>query len=460
MHAPSTGVGSQVAASQKAVKIQLFRFDTPSMRAFHLSWMAFFSCFFAWFGIAPLMKVIREDLHLTKEQVGYCIIASVTATIFARLLIGRLCDAIGPRRTYTWLLVLGSLPVMGISLAWNFESFLVMRLAIGLIGAAFVITQYHTSIMFAPNCIGTANATTAGWGNLGGGVTQAVMPLVFAGFLALGASQSAGWRLSMVAAGIVCLLMGLAYHRFTQDTPEGNFGDLRASGKLPPKKQSQGTFWAACRDVRVWALFIAYAACFGIELTIKNVAALYFVDYFDEFKQMTPAAALSWAGLLAALYGGMNIFSRTIGGIVSDRLSVRWKLSGRVSWLFVALICEGISLLWFSQARTLASAVPALVCLAMFVQMAAGATYAVVPFINPKALGSVAGIVGAGGNLGAVGAGLLFADLMPWPQAIMILGFAVVVASFATFLVRAKPETADAPRTEPAKVADPALAAT
>mgnify|MGYP003340696612 CR=1 FL=1 len=33
---------------------------------------------------------------------------------------------------------------------------------IGLIGAAFVITQYHTSIMFAPNCVGTANATTAG----------------------------------------------------------------------------------------------------------------------------------------------------------------------------------------------------------------------------------------------------------------------------------------------------------
>ena len=454
MHSPS-----QEVVSQKATRIQPFRFDTPAMRAFHMSWMAFFSCFFAWFGIAPLMKVIREDLALTKEQVGYCIIASVTATIFARLLIGRLCDTLGPRRTYTWLLTVGSLPVMGIALAWNFESFLVMRLLIGLIGAAFVITQYHTSVMFAPNCIGTANATTAGWGNLGGGVTQAAMPLVFAGLLALGASQSAGWRLSMVAAGLVCLLMGVMYHRFTQDCPEGNYSDLRAAGKMPPKKQTKGSFLAACRDIRVWALFVAYAACFGIELTIKNVAALYFVDYFDEFKQMTAAQAMSWAGLLAALYGGMNIFSRTIGGIVSDKLAVRRKLSGRVSWLFVTLFCEGLALLWFSQARTIYSAVPALLCLALFVQMAAGATYAVVPFINTKALGSVAGIVGAGGNLGAVGAGLLFTNMMPWPTAIMILGFTVVVASFATFFVRSKPERVEALGTSPATV-EPALAAT
>ena len=51
---------------------------------------------------------------------------------------------------------------MGIGLADSFETLLLFRVLIGIIGASFVITQYHTSVMFAPNVVGTANATTAG----------------------------------------------------------------------------------------------------------------------------------------------------------------------------------------------------------------------------------------------------------------------------------------------------------
>lgn len=157
------------AAVHKAIRIDLFNLSTPQMRAFHMSWLAFFLCFFAWFGIAPLMKVVRTELQLTDAQVGNCIIASVAITVFARILIGRLCDRYGPRLCYSWLLIGGSIPVMCIGLANSYETFLVLRLSIGVIGASFVITQYHTSVMFAPNVVGTANATTAGWGNLGGG---------------------------------------------------------------------------------------------------------------------------------------------------------------------------------------------------------------------------------------------------------------------------------------------------
>ena len=50
----------------KATRISLFDFKSPQMRAFHMTWFAFFLCFFAWFGIAPLMKVVREEMALTK----------------------------------------------------------------------------------------------------------------------------------------------------------------------------------------------------------------------------------------------------------------------------------------------------------------------------------------------------------------------------------------------------------
>jgi len=301
-----------------------FKLHMPQIRAFHMSWFAFFLCFFAWFGIAPLMAVVREELALTKEQVGWSIIASVTVTVLARLAIGWLCDRFGPRLTYTGLLMIGSLPVMGIGFAHDFQTFLIFRLMIGVIGASFVITQYHTSIMFAPNVVGTANATSAGWGNLGGGVTQLVMPLVFASFVTLmGFSEAVGWRASMVVAGLVCFLTGIAYYRFTQDAPDGNFKDLRAAGKIPSTKKTNGEFWAACRDYRVWALFVVYGACFGIELTINNIAALYFIDYFG--------LGLAAAGAMAASFGLMNLFARTLGRISGDFFGSKWGLRGRVT---------------------------------------------------------------------------------------------------------------------------------
>jgi len=414
----------------KAVQIDLWNFKTPQMRAFHITWVAFFFCFFGWFGIAPLMAVVREDLLLTKAQIGNTIIASVAITVLVRLLIGPLCDRFGPRLTYSLLLILGSVPVMGIGLAQNYQSFLLFRLAIGAIGASFVITQYHTSIMFAPNCVGTANATTAGWGNLGGGVTQMVMPLLFAGLVSLGFEKFSSWRLAMVVPGAILFLMGIAYYLGTQDAPSGNYSNLRTMGELPTAKGAGlQSFLLAAKDLRVWALFVVYAACFGVELTINNIAALY---YFDRF-----SVDLKTAGLIAGLFGLMNIFARTLGGVFSDMIAVRSGLSGRVRFMGLVLLLEGVALVVFAQMGLLLWAIIAMVVFSLFVQMSEGATYAVVPFINKKAVGSVAGVVGAGGNAGAVAAGFLFrSENIATEQGLLYVGMAVVVASAATFLVR------------------------
>lgn len=420
--------------NNKATRIELFSLATPHMRTFHMTWLAFFLCFFGWFGIAPLMAVVREDLLLTKAQIGNTMIASVAITVLVRLLVGPLCDRFGARLTYTWLLLLGSLPVMGIGLAQSYESFLLFRLGIGAIGAAFVITQYHTSVMFAPNCVGTANATTAGWGNLGGGVTQMVMPLLFLAVLSLGVKETLGWRLAMVVPGAMLFLTGIAYYMCTQDAPDGNYKELRARGEIPPASDREhGSFLLAAKDYRVWALFIIYAACFGVELTINNIAALYYHDFFG--------LDVKTAGLIAGLFGLMNIFARTLGGVFSDIVAVKSGLSGRVAFMGAVLLAEGFALILFSQMSSLPLAVLTMIVFSLFVQMAEGATYAVVPFINKKALGPVAGIVGGGGNAGAVAAGFLFrTEAFTTPQALLYLGLCVVIASGCALLVRFSPE--------------------
>lgn len=416
----------------KANRIRLLTFSTPQMRAFHLSWFAFHICFFGWFGIAPLMAVVRDDLSLTQTQIGNTIIASVAITVIVRLLIGLLCDRLGPRKTYTGLLILGSLPVMGIGFANSFETFLLARLAIGAIGASFVITQYHTTMMFAPNVVGTANATSAGWGNLGGGTTQILMPLIFAGILMLGVNEALGWRLAMVVPGIVMFITGLGYWFLTQDAPDGNFSDLRARGELPEatgENSATQCFLAAAKDIRVWALFVVYGLCFGVELTINNIAAIYFFDKFD--------LTLAMAGMIAGLFGLMNIFARTLGGVFSDLFAKQGGLKGRVRWLFIALVCEGIALVAFSQMHILSLAIGIMLVFSLFVQMAEGATFGVVPFLNKKALGAVAGIVGAGGNVGAVSAAFLFrSESLSYQQGLFYLGVTVLVLASCVLVVR------------------------
>lgn len=403
----------------KATHIRLFSFGSAPMRAFHLSWIAFFLSFIAWFGIAPLMAVVRDDLKLTKAQIGNTVIASVAITIFARMLTGWLCDRFGPRRTYSVLLVVGALPVMGVGLAHTYHSFLFFRLAIGLVGASFVVTQYHTSTMFSRSVVGSANAITAGWGNLGGGVAQWVMPLLFGVFVGLGCDRFLSWRLAMIVPGALMLLTGFAYFRFTEDTPDGR--------PFSPRKGVHALREAAA-DYRVWLLFLLYGACFGVEITIDNVAALYFKDSFH--------LTLKMAGLIASGIGMMNIFARALGGIAGDWVGGRWGLLGRSRLLGLTILTEGTALMLFSRIGALVPAVAVFIGFGLLVCMACGVTYAVVPLIRPKAVGSVSGIVGAGGNVGAVLAAFLFkSERISGAEAFLILGAVVALTSLATGFV-------------------------
>lgn len=421
---------SPAATLEKATRITLTSFATPQMRAFHLTWMAFFVCFFAWFACAPLMPVIKGQFGLTKDQIANINIAAVAVTILVRLIIGPLCDRYGPRKAYTGLLLVGAIPVFGVAASQSYESFLFFRLLIGAIGASFVITQYHTSVMFAPNVVGTANAAAAGWGNAGGGATQAIMPLILAAILTMGAEAAFGWRIALLVPGVLMLIVGVLYWKYTQDCPAGNFDTLRATGLMPDtgKKVGWVSFKKACSNYRVWLLFITYGACFGVEIFIHNVAASYYVDKFG--------LSLKEAGLAAGIFGLLALFARALGGIVSDRIARTRGLDGRTLLLFVLILGEGLGLLWFSQMESVVLAIVAMISFGLFVHMACGATYALVPFIDRQALGGVAGIIGAGGNVGAVAAGFLMKGTASPQQCFFILGGFVTLSAACAIAVR------------------------
>ncbi|WP_011300973.1 MFS transporter [Cupriavidus necator] len=417
----------------KATRIQLLSLRSPQMRAFHLTWMAFFVCFFAWFACAPLMPVIKGEFGLTPAQIANINIAAVAVTILVRLVIGPMCDRFGPRKTYTGLLVLGALPVIGVAFAQSYETFLAFRLLIGAVGASFVITQYHTSVMFAPNVVGTANAAAAGWGNAGGGAAQALMPLLLGAVLMLGVDHAMGWRVALLVPGVLMLVMAVVYWCFTQDCPEGNYSDMRARGQaITGKDGGKGGGWASFRaasaNYRVWLLFVTYGACFGVEIFIHNIAATFYVDHFG--------LSLKAAGLAAGSFGLLALFARALGGWLSDKAARRRGLDARSTLLFVLILGEGLGLLWFAQAGNVVMAVTAMLLFGLFTHMACGATYALVPFIDRKALGGVAGIIGAGGNVGAVAAGFLLKGLGDLQQTLTVLGVLAALAALCAIAIR------------------------
>jgi NNP family nitrate/nitrite transporter-like MFS transporter len=414
---------SIIINNKPLTKINVLSFKGVQMKTFQITWLTFFACFFGWFGLAPLMPTIRADLGLSKSQVGNTIIAAVSATIFARLIVGKLCDTWGPRKTYTVLLILSSIPVMLVGLSHSYTSFLLFRLAIGVIGASFVITQFHTSAMFASNIKGTANAVAGGWGNLGGGVTNMLMPVIFATIVGFGYTKAEAWRYAMIVPGIMLLIMGFLYYRYTKDTPAGNYSEINRL------KIASKTDWSILSDWRIWSLALAYAVCFGMEITFDGVAALHFTDTF----KLSQKSAGFWAGT----FGFMNIFARALGGIASDKVGGKYGMKGKGLLLAAMLLMEGCGIILFANAGSLGLAILSMISFALFLKMANGATFGITPFVNEKNVGMVSGIVGAGGNVGGMLFGFLFkSERITYVQAFQYIGYIVIGVSIIVLVTK------------------------
>lgn len=411
----------------KATVIKLCNFTRPHMRAFHCAWGSYFISFFMWFSITPLLSEIRDTLDFSNEQIWTSSITGVAGTIFVRFLLGPFCDKVGSRVLITLVLCLAAIPTACTGLVNTAAGLAVLRLFIGVAGGTFVMSQYWSTRMFTKEVVGTANALVAGWGNLGGGVTQIVMgTALFPLFKNLfdGDSEKA-WRTVCIVPAVVAVIIGIIVFFITDDAPKGSYKELKRHGNMPEVSAAASFRSGAC-NLNTWILFIQYAACLGVELTMNNAAALY---YKDEFDQNTESAAA-----LASIFGWTNLFARGLGGYLSDIMNIRFGMRGRLFLHTVLLVGEGALVLVFCNIQTLGPAIGVMVCLSMFSQAASGSTYGIVPYVDPPSTGSIAGIVGAGGNTGAVFFGLGFRSLS-YKDAFILMGSAILGTSVLSAFV-------------------------
>lgn len=238
---------------------------------------SFFVGFFIWFAIAPLLPEIQESLGLSKEQIWNSSIASVGGTILIRFILGPLCDKYGSRVLFTVVLCGASIPTACTGLVQTSQGLNILRAFIGLAGGTFVMCQYWTSRMFSKEVVGTANALVGGWGNLGGSVTQIVMgSFLFPVFTSFydGDTERA-WRTVSVVPAVIAFATGIVVYFISDDAPKGNYREMKKN-KTMDDVPALESFVTAGLDWNTWILFIHYACCFGVELTMNNATALYF----------------------------------------------------------------------------------------------------------------------------------------------------------------------------------------
>jgi NNP family nitrate/nitrite transporter-like MFS transporter len=412
----------------RATEIKIFSTARPHMRAMHCAWISFFLAFNIWFAPAPLLREIQDTLGLTKKQIWTSSITNDLTAIVMRMLIGPICDIHAARLPMAAVLILGSIPTAMVGLVDSAFGLSVVRFFIGISGSAFVMAQFWPTRMFAREISGTANGIVGGWGNLGGAWTQLMMGRIlfpiFRDTVYDGDSEKA-WRFICIIPAAMALIWGCVLPFISDDAPMGNYAEMKKKGAMDRIFMTTSLRNGASRNT--WILYAQYGCSFGVELVMNNAAVLY---YTDEFGLTTEEAST-----IGFLYGSMNIFARACGGILSDRLNLRIGMRGRLWLITILLIFEGIMIIFFAYTKSLGSAVVAMCIFSIFTQAAEGAIYGVVPYVSKLYTGSVAGLVGSGGNAGSVIYGIGFQNL-DYRQAFVMMGSIVIASSALSLGIR------------------------
>jgi NNP family nitrate/nitrite transporter-like MFS transporter len=170
----------------------------------------------------------------------------------------------------------------------------------------------------------------------------------------------------------------------------------------------------------VAALNSTYFANFGAELAVVSMLPAFFELTFEPLRNSAGGQLVTAtvAGVVAASFAFVNLVARPLGGYLSDRLANRKRtMLTYMLGIVIGFVLMGFIGKWdgtldadgfrtvvpmFGGLTWLVVAIAITIFASVFVQGAEGATFAIIPTINRRMTGQIAGMAGAYGNVGAV----------------------------------------------------------
>ncbi|VAW81411.1 Nitrate/nitrite transporter [hydrothermal vent metagenome] len=451
-------------------RFNIFDLQKQNIRVLHYTWIAFFMTFVVWLGLGPMMPFIRESLGLSEQQAKVLLILNVAMTIPARIVVGMLVDKLGPRIMFSSILILGGLISMAFAYSTSYEQLALIRFLCGFIGAGFVVGIRMIGEWFPAKQTGIAQGIYGGWGNFGAAGAALILP-----FIALNMGVSNGWRYALTFASIAAIIYGVVYYFIVRNTPKGStYFKPKKSGamevtsgfdiilymlmniplilalallvwKLSPQDMNlinNTTSYiiygllAFIYMLQVWKIWhinsvvlkkavpkihrykfkqvalldCAYMVTFGTELAVVLMLASFYVEWFALDKVS--------AALLAGVYPFINLFARPGGGWISDKIGRKITLSISFAGITASFLILGL----VDKSWSLQMVVTLTIIAGIFSKAGSGAVYAMVPLVQRRMTGQIAGMVGAFGNVGAV-MFLTVNSLVSYDKFFMVIGF-------------------------------------
>lgn len=409
--------------------------EGSASRALWLATLAFFGGFAGVAVFGPLVPEFKDQLDLSPAEAGLLAgIPNLTGALL-RVPFGAWVDRVGGKKPFLWLLGLTLVGIAGLiallATRWPDEMdgmypvLLVLGVLVGCGIASFSVGIPQVAYWFPKRQQGGPLGVYAGLGNTAPGLSSLGLPLVVTA-LSIELAYGIWW--------VILAALTLAYAIWMKDAP---WFQLRARGLSVGVEQLKaygqdlvptGTVVAglkrAAQNPTTWTLVYFYFISFGGFLALTA----WFPTFWDE----TYESSKTVRGSLTLVFGLVTALIRVPGGMLSDRISIRWALTGNFLLIGAGTVVIALS-------GSFAVSVTAMLAIAAGMGLQNAIVFKLVPHYVPEAVGGAAGWVGGlgafsgfllppimGAVSGAVGGDLAYARSFLVLTGLVALGLAAV----------------------------------